>query len=287
MESGSLLHYSARHGNKLMTVIRLMNHATRLAVFFGLLQLVSCAYQPRFAVDEELSAMPTSVDASANDFSSFPSAISAESQATAAMLPPVWQHFSLPGKQATRYVYRRTDGRHAIKATARSSASMLRQSVRVNSRKAKRINFSWKVPRLIPGADLTQRETHDSPVRIVLAFEGDRSKFSAKNSMLSELAHTLTGEPMPYATLMYVWCNACAPEAGFINPRTDRIREIAMESGPANLGRWMDYQRDIVADFEKVFGEAPGALIGVGIMTDADNTRQDADAWYGPIFLSQ
>jgi len=159
--------------------------------------------------------------------------------------------------------------------------------VRVDARKLKKINFSWKVKQLIPGADLTQRELHDSPVRVVLAFEGDRTKFSAKNAMLSELAHALTGEPLPYATLMYVWCNLCASEVGFTNPRTDRIREIAMESGPRQLNRWLDYQRDINADFENAFGEPPGALIGVSIMTDSDNTRQDVDAWYGPIFLSQ
>jgi hypothetical protein len=39
------------------------------------------------------------------------------------------------------------------------------------------------------------------------------------------------------------------------------------------------------ADFEKVFGEAPGNLVAIAIMTDADNTRGEARAWYGDIRL--
>jgi len=37
------------------------------------------------------------------------------------------------------------------------------------------------------------------------------------------------------------------------------------------------------ADFVKAFGEAPGALLAIGIMTDTDNTRSEAQAWYGPV----
>ena len=198
----------------------------------------------------------------------------------------VWQHHKFPGKQPTQYTYERIGGRHAVVASASSSASMLRQSVRIEPALLQTIHFSWKVAQLIPGADLSQRDTHDSPVRLVLAFEGDRSEFSMKNAMLSELSLTLTGEPMPYATLMYVWCNACAKEDLYLSPRTDRIREIALETGPERLGQWLNYQRDIQADYLKAYGQAPGALVGVGIMTDTDNTRQSALAWYGPISLT-
>ena len=196
-----------------------------------------------------------------------------------------WLHQQFPGKRPSVYSYARLDGRDAVLVEASSSASMLRQTVRVEADDLNRVRFSWKVPALIDAADLTVREQADSPVRVVLAFEGDRSKFSAKNAMLSELAHALTGEPMPYATLMYVWCNREPLDKVLINPRTDRIRKIVLESGPAHLSRWMDYERDIRADFAKAFGEPPGALVAIGIMTDTDNTRTDARAWYGSLRL--
>ncbi len=166
-----------------------------------------------------------------------------------------------------------------------SSASMLRQKVRVEPDQLGRLKFAWHVPELIAGADMGLRDADDSPVRVVLAFEGDRSKFSPRNAMLSELAHVLTGEEMPYATLMYVWCNQRAVDSVIVNPRTDRIQKIVVESGRAHLRQWMEYERDVRADYQKAFGEAPGALVAIGLMTDSDNTRTTTQAWYGDIQL--
>jgi hypothetical protein len=142
------------------------------------------------------------------------------------------------------------------------------------------------VPQLIAQADMAVRDSDDSPVRVILAFEGDRSRFSQRDALLSELTRSLTGEELPYATLMYVWCNKRAPGSVIRNPRTERIRKLVLESGPARLDRWLDYERDIRADFERAFGEPPGALVGVAIMTDSDNTRSTARAWYGPLRLT-
>ena len=103
--------------------------------------------------------------------------------------------------------------------------------------------------------------------------------------MLSELSHVMSGRPMPYATLMYVWCNHRPVESVIQNPRTDRIQKIVVESGSQRLNQWLTYERNIREDYEKAFGEPPGALIGIGLMTDSDNTRSHAQSWYGAIRL--
>lgn len=194
-----------------------------------------------------------------------------------------WEVVALPGKLRTLFTLEKRHQKEALKAHAQSSASLLRQSLQIQPDQLGRLQFEWQVDQLIAGADMAVRETEDSPVRLILVFDGDRSRFSAKNALLSELTHGLTGEPLPYATLMYVWCNACPTETVITNPRTDRIRKWAVESGPARLGQWLTYQRDIRADFEKAFGEAPGTLLGIAIMTDTDNTRSSVRAWYGTI----
>ncbi|GAB3771778.1 hypothetical protein GCM10028796_41210 [Ramlibacter monticola] len=196
-----------------------------------------------------------------------------------------WVHKTFPGKTATHFQYARLDGRDAMSVQAESSASMLRQQVRIAPADLGRVRFSWKVPGLIEQADLALRDRDDAPVRIVLAFEGDRSRFSARDAALSELARALTGEEMPYATLMYVWCNHREPGSVIRSPRTDRIRKLVVESGPQRLNRWLDYERDIRADYLRVFGEEPGALVGIAIMTDSDNTHSHTQAWYGPVRL--
>jgi len=199
---------------------------------------------------------------------------------------PGWKHFPLPGKAPAQFRYAFKDGRHAIAAEATSSASMLRRTIRIEPAQLGRVRFSWKVPELIPQADLGLREAADSPVRVILAFEGDRSRLSPRDSLLAELMRSLTGEEMPYATLMYVWCNTRAPGTVVASARTGRIRKLVLESGPGRLNRWLDYERDIRADFRQAFGEEPGALVGVAIMTDSDNTGSVARAWYGTLRLS-
>jgi hypothetical protein len=214
-----------------------------------------------------------------------PDDIAASPWARAGSTRAAWVHYPLPGKAAARYRYARNDGRHTVAAEASSAASMLRLPVRVEPQELGAVRFSWKVPQLLARADLGRRDAADSPVRLILAFEGDRASWSARDSLLSELTRAVTGEEMPYATLMYVWCNERPAGTVIRNARTDRIRKIVLESGPGKLNRWLDYERDIRADYERAFGEKPGALVGVAIMTDSDNTRSDARAWYGPVSL--
>jgi hypothetical protein len=238
-----------------------------------LVQMVACTSVPNTATTQAPSGNTSPVAASASPL---------------AATPPfhAWQHYLLPGKQATEFLFVQMDGHEVVAATADASASMLRQPMRVEAADIGKIKFSWMVPQLIEHADMALRQLDDSPVRIVLAFEGDRSKFSMKNAMLSELSLAITGEPLPYATLMYVWCNTRAPGSVIVNPRTDRIRKMVVESGAKGLSHWLNYDRNIRADFEKAFGESPGALVGIGIMTDTDNTQTKTRAWYGPLNLT-
>lgn len=196
-----------------------------------------------------------------------------------------WQEFVLPGKRGTVYETRHDSGRIVMHAQANASASMLRRQLQVDPTQLGSVQFSWHVASLIEQADLSDADAADSPVRLVFAFDGDHGRLSARNRMLFELAQVLTGEAPPYATLMYVWDNRAAPESVIHGPRTDRIRKIVLESGPGQCGRWLHYERDLAADFRRAFGEEPGRLIGMGLMTDADNTASSAAGLYGEVRL--
>jgi hypothetical protein len=58
---------------------------------------------------------------------------------------------------------------------------------------------------------------------------------------------------------------------------------IVASSGAAGVGAWQSLTRDVRADFRRAFGEEPGALRAVGVLTDTDNTDGHAEAWYGDI----
>jgi hypothetical protein len=119
----------------------------------------------------------------------------------------------------------------------------------------------------------------------MLAFDGNPSRLNARTRMMFDLMQNLSGEPPPFATLMYVWDSQAEVGSVVLNKRSDRIRKIVLESGPTHLGQWRSYERDVRADYRRAFGEDSGALIGLAVMTDSDNTQSRAEAWYGEIRL--
>ena len=38
-------------------------------------------------------------------------------------------------------------------------------------------------------------------------------------------------------------------------------------------------------DYKRAYGEAPGEIIGIALLTDTDNTKSEARAFYGDIEL--
>ena len=194
----------------------------------------------------------------------------------------LWPHQTFPGKTPTAYGLAVHHGRMAVHAKADRAMSVLRRDLVPTALPEGTLHFSWFVNQLLPEADMSQRDKDDSPVRIVLAFDGDKSRFTPQESALAELTLAMTGNEKPYATLMYVWCSRCERADQVItNPRTGRIRKVVVQTGPQGLGQWQHHQRDVLADFQAAFGEAPGPLMGIALMTDSDNTQSQKEAWYG------
>jgi hypothetical protein len=196
-----------------------------------------------------------------------------------------WHAVPLPGKEPTRYQREAKDGRPAIAAMAVRSASMWRHKFDPPPAKLGEVSFSWWAQTLLANASVADVDREDATARVLFGFGGDHSKLPLRARMSFDLAEALTGERPPYATLMYVW-DATAPVGTVIvNPRSDRIRKIVVDSGPEGLRRWRDHRRDLAADFRLAFGEEPGPLRSMALMTDSDNTRAQARTWYGEIVL--
>jgi hypothetical protein len=60
---------------------------------------------------------------------------------------------------------------------------------------------------------------------------------------------------------------------------------IVVGTGRDRIGTWKSFERNYVDDYRRVFRAEPGRLIGVGIMTDTDNTGESVEAFYGDIVL--
>jgi Protein of unknown function (DUF3047) len=199
-------------------------------------------------------------------------------------VPRGWENWTLSKfKKPTQYRLVSETGRTVVKASADASASGLVHNLRLDRRTYPLLTWRWKVDELIAKADNTKKHAEDSPVRVVVSFQGNMDKLSFDDRIFFDNIRALTGQELPYATLMYIWENRVPKGTVIPNPHTSRIKMIVAESGREKLGLWQDVTRNIYEDFKHAFGEDPGQVSAIGIMTDTDNTGENVHAYYGDI----
>lgn len=188
-------------------------------------------------------------------------------------------------RKETHYALVDDCGTTIVEARADGSSSGLIELVDIDPSKYPWLTWRWKVHELVPGADNTRRETEDAPARIEVSFDGDATKLSIGDRLWAAQVKALTGTDLPYATLEYVWGDGAPKEAIIENTWTSRIRMLLVESGPERVGGWVTETRNVYEDYRLVFGEAPGRIIAIGVVTDTDATGTKAEARYGDIAL--
>jgi hypothetical protein len=187
------------------------------------------------------------------------------------------------GKHRTRYDLVDDAGTTVLHAIADDSASALGCPMRLALRDAPTIGWRWKIASPIANADSRRASREDAPARIVLEFDGDMRKLPLLERGVYAVAKRVAGRDLPYATLMYIWSNHERVGTVLPNPHTRRIQMIVAASGDAGVKAWQAISRNVHDDFVRAFGEEPGMLTAVGVMTDSDNTESHAEAWYGDI----
>ena len=203
-------------------------------------------------------------------------------------LPDDWEpYIILPSKPRTAYKLVNTDAGVALEAQADRSASGMYRRIRIDPQRHPVIEWRWQVASLIPQANASVAATDDAVARLIVSFHGDPKKLDFQDRAQLRLAKALTGQALPYATLMYIWSSKLPLGSVIEHPRTDRIRVIVVASGPEGLGRWREYRRNVREDYRRAFGEEPWDIVAVGVMTDSDNTRQKARCLYGDITFSK
>ena len=202
-----------------------------------------------------------------------------------ASLPPGWAPFIIAtGKRSTEYRLVDDQGQTVLQAKAEGAASALSSAVKFDVRAAPMLEWRWKVANLIEAADNSVASKEDSPARVVLGFDGDRSKFNVLERASAAVSKSNNaGRDLPVSQLIYIWSNHAPVGTVIPNPRTKRVQMVVASSGAGGVGKWQMLSRNVLEDFRRAFGEEPGMLTDVGVLTDTDNTQSSAEAWYGDI----
>jgi len=178
-------------------------------------------------------------------------------------LSPHWQVKSFAGK--TLYTPVTVDGRPALRAEARASASGLVYRKKIDPEKLPILAWSWKIDGVLAKGDATTKKGDDYAARVYVIFP----------SLLFWRTKAIN----------YIWANKLPKGSRVYNPFTTNAAMIAVESGNALAGRWLEEKRNIREDYESMFHEEPPMIGAVAIMTDTDNTGETAVAYYGAIRL--
>ncbi len=202
-------------------------------------------------------------------------------------LPEGWEPLLFDKIDAhTSYHHVLEDGRGVIKATSKMSSSGLVFKEEIDPASWPVISWSWKIEDILANGDASKKSGDDYPARLYITFAYDGDKVGFWESVKFNTVKLLYGEYPPINALTYIWANKLPKETLLANPYTDRVQMIAVESGADHLGKWRHFSRNIVEDYRRAFGEEPPVISGIAIMTDTDNTGEEAMAWYGDIILS-
>ena len=173
-----------------------------------------------------------------------------------------WEERVFEGK--TRYETVRIEGRAVVRATSRGTASGLYLRRRIDLEETPILRWTWRVDGTLGDIDERTRAGDDYGARV----------------------YVIRSHPVflwRTRAVNYVWASARAVGETWPNAYTDSSHHVAVRSGDAQAGQWVEERRDVRADFLALFGESVRYVDAVAIMTDTDDTGGSAVAYYGDI----
>jgi hypothetical protein len=201
-------------------------------------------------------------------------------------LPEGWRPLTFPKiSRHTEYRLVREGERPLIRAESRQSASGAYLPLDLDPKIYSVLSWCWKVDRVLSKGDETTKAGDDYAARIYVTFKFDPAHATFWEKTKYKTIKLLYGEYPPKGAINYVWAGRSPVGKSFPNPYTDRARMIVVESGEEKGGEWACERRNLYEDYKSSFGEPPPALSGVAVMTDTDDTGEEAGADYSDITL--
>ena len=198
-----------------------------------------------------------------------------------------WGHLPLSKlKRDTVYTLRDDDGRKILHAEADGSASFYGTRFEPPVALPTTIEWRWKTDALIPGADNRDKSREDSPLRLIVAFDGDAKTLPDAEQRRLRRAKLLSGRAPPFATLIYLWSDQVPVNTVIPSAHTSQVKMLVAASGKSGLGAWQAVRRNLVEDYRRAYASHAGRVIAVGVMTDTDNTGAKAIGEYADIRFS-
>ena len=167
----------------------------------------------------------------------------------------------------TIYTVGSNDNGNFLKAIANNGASGLGKEVKIDLNKTPFINISWKIEKDLSGIKEDTKKGHDFAARV----------FAVKKTGAT---------PLSNRAINYVFSSNNEIGKNWSSPYTKKSVDNVLASTKDNLNEWVTVKANVKEDFKKFHNLDINELDGLAIMSDTDNSKMKAIAYYQNIYFS-
>jgi hypothetical protein len=181
-------------------------------------------------------------------------------------IPDVWKGQSWG---SPKYEFRivTQGGRKVLHLKSNNDSSTISKEIKVDVKRHPILQWSWQAVTLPKGGDARKSATDDQAAQLYVTFP--RFPQQVRSRVIS-----------------YIWDTTAPAGAVFKSEKTGLVTYVVVRSGPADLGKWLSESRNVLEDYQKIYGEAPGEEVGaVSISIDSNDTRSSAESYVGEILF--
>ena len=170
-------------------------------------------------------------------------------------------------KGKTTYTLGSNDKGNYLKAESEGKASGLGKKVKINLIKTPFINITWKVEKDLTGINEQSKKGHDYAARV----------FIIKKTGITALSNR---------AINYVFSSNNIIGKHWRSPFTKNSIDYVLATTQDNLNEWVSVKANVKEHFKKLYDIDVNEIDGVAIMTDTDNSKLLAIAYYQNIYFS-
>jgi hypothetical protein len=171
-------------------------------------------------------------------------------------------------KGQTQYQVIKLDNAQVLKADSNAAASGLFAEQRIDLEKTPIMNWRWRIENRLAKIDEQSKSGDDFAARVYVIVSGGLIFWNTK-------------------AINYVWASTSPENKTWPNPFAgDHAVMVAVRSSLDKTGTWYTEKRNVRADFKQLTGEDIQHIDAVAIMTDTDNAKGKATAYYGDIYFT-
>lgn len=150
------------------------------------------------------------------------------------------------------------------------------------------LQWRWRLDQALANPNLRRKDGDDAALKVCAMFDMPLERLGFVERNVLRLARTRSGEPLPAATLCYVWDPTLQPGTLLPNIYSARVRYLVLNGAETPLHQWAAHSRNLQQDFLQAFGdESPTVppLIAIVVGADADNTAGSSLAYVSDVAL--